>query len=161
MTKQLPSRNEVLEELAALGISGKDAYFIDFIPLIEMIWADGQAQSGEMAILNEFIAKHVQHLNEMAGYDAFSLDEAEKFVSQFFKQRPSPKILKTLRNFAASYGLYRNGDGEKGPFDGSLLAFCVDIASSSVAKYPYGLHERFDSSEKRCFFEILDAFEGE
>ena len=160
MEKQLISRDEVLEKLAGLGITGKNAYFIDFIPLIEMIWADGHAQEGEMAILKEFIEKHVQHLNEMSGYDAFSLDDAMKFVSKFFDKRPSAEILKTLRNLALSYGLYRNGNEEKGPYDGSLLAICLDIASSSVTRYPYGLHERFDSSEKRCFFEILDAVEG-
>jgi len=40
---------------------------------------------------------------------------------------------------------------------GSLLAACLDIASSSVIEYPYGLGERFNPAEKRCFFEILES----
>jgi len=39
----------------------------------------------------------------------------------------------------------------------SLLAACLDIASSSVTQYPYGLHDRFTPQEKRCFFEILQS----
>jgi hypothetical protein len=31
-------------------------------------------------------------------------------------------------------------------------------AANAVRKYPYGPHDRFDSEEKRCFFEILMTF---
>ena len=159
MKDMLQSREEILEQLSSLGITGKDVYFIDYIPLIEMIWADGQAQKGEVDIFYDFLKNHVQHLNQAAGYKAFKLRDAVKFVSKFLKKRPSPKILKTLRNLAACSGYLREDRQKRELFKDSLLAICMDIAASSVTKYPYGLHERFNTAEKQCFFEILDTFE--
>ena len=39
-----------------------------------------------------------------------------------------------------------------------MLEACIDIAANAVRKYPYGLHDRFDSDEKRCFYEIIMTF---
>ncbi len=39
-----------------------------------------------------------------------------------------------------------------------LIEACIDIAANAVQKYPYGIHDRFDSDEKRCLFEILMTF---
>ena len=155
------SREEVLKQLSTFGITGKDLYFIDYIPLIEMIWADGQAQQGELDIFFEYIEKHVAHLNKIAGYPAFRLEEAVQFVSGFLEERPSPDILKTLRNLAACTTLCianKNGSNRVA-LDKSLLAACIDIAASCVTEYPYGLHDRFNKAEKKCLFEILDALE--
>jgi hypothetical protein len=159
MKDTLQSREEILEQFSSLGITGKDVYFIDFIPLIEMIWADGQAQQGEIDIFHDFLKNHVRHLNQTAGYQAFKLEDAVKFASRFLKKRPAPEILKTLRNLAACSGLCRDDHEKRELVKDSLLAICIDIAASSVTKYPYGLHERFNAAEKKCFFEILDAFE--
>jgi hypothetical protein len=159
MKDTMQTREEILGKLSSLGITGKDVYFIDFIPLIEMIWADGQTQKGEIEIFHDFLKNHVQHLNQTAGYKAFKLQDAVKFVSRFLKKRPSPEILKTLRNLAACSGFLREDHQKREIFKDSLLAICIDIAASSVTKYPYGLHERFNAAEKQCFFEIMDAFE--
>jgi hypothetical protein len=162
MEKREITREEVLKQLAAFGITGKDLYFIDYIPLIEMIWADGQAQQGELDLFFEFIEKHVAHLNKMAGYSAFKLEEAVAFVSGFLKKRPSPEMLKTLRNLAACTTMCianKNGNN-RAALDKSLLALCIDIAASCVTEYPYGLHDRFNAAEKKCYFEILDALEN-
>ena len=40
----------------------------------------------------------------------------------------------------------------------SLIEACIDIGADAIRKYPYGSHDRFDSEEKRCFFEILKTF---
>jgi hypothetical protein len=32
-----------------------------------------------------------------------------------------------------------------------LIDACIDIAPNAVRKYPYGLHDRFDSEGKGCF----------
>ena len=159
MKDTMQSREEILEQLSSLGITGKEVYFIDYIPLIEMIWADGQAQKGEIDIFYDFLKSHVQHLNQIAGYMAFKVEDAAKFVSRFLKKRPSPEILKTLRNLSACFGFLRKDHRKRELFKDSLLAICLDIAASSVTKYPYGLHERFNAAEKKCFFEILDTFE--
>ena len=44
-------------------------------------------------------------------------------------------------------------------FRESLLAACLDIASSCVTRYPYDLCERFELAEKRYFFNILESVE--
>jgi hypothetical protein len=160
MSERIKLREEIMEKLNSFGITGKDIYFIDYIPLIEMIWADGQPQQGEMDIFYDFLEKHVVHLNKMAGYNAFKLEDAVQFVSGFFKNRPSPEILKSLRKLAAHSGLFQEDSKKRAHFEKSLLAVCLDIGASCVTKYPYGLHERFNNEEKRCFFEIFDTFEN-
>jgi hypothetical protein len=160
MSERIALREEIMEQLNSFGITGKDVYFIDYIPLIEMIWADGEPQQGEMDIFYDFLEKHVVHLNKMAGYNAFKLEDAVEFVSGFFKERPSPEILKSLRELAAHSGLFQEDSKKRASFEKSLLAVCLDIAASCVTKYPYGLNERFNNEEKRCFFEIFDTFEN-
>ncbi len=153
------AREDALNELEAFGIFGKDVYFIDMIPLIEMVWADGQVQRGEIIILKDFLPRHVEHLNELVGYEAFRLEDARKFVSRFFKEKPSPELLKTLRDLATMVGVSGSDHDCAEDLKQSLLAACLDIAASSTVKYPYGLHDRFDPAEKSCFFEILDSFD--
>ena len=160
MNARITLREEIMEQLKSFGITGKDVYFIDYIPLIEMIWADGEPQQGEMNIFFDFLEKHVAHLNKMAGYNAFELEDAVQFVSGFFKERPSPEILKSLRELAASSGLFQGDSQKRAHFEKSLLAVCLDIGASCVTKYPYGLQERFNNEEKRCLFEIVDTFEN-
>ena len=160
MKERITLREEILEQLKTFGITGKEVYFIDYIPLIEMIWADGKIQDGEMDIFYDFLEKHVAHLNKMAGYNAFNLEDAVQFVSGFFKERPSPDILKSLRQLAVHSGLYQGDSKKRAHFEKSLLAVCLDIGASSVTEYPYNLHERFNNEEKRCFFEIFDTFEN-
>jgi len=160
MSERIKLREEIMEQLKSFGITGKDVYFIDYIPLIEMIWADGEPQQGEMDIFYDFLEKHVAHLNKMAGYNAFQLEDAAQFVSGFLKERPSPEILKSLRKLAAHSGLFQGDAKKRAQFEKSLLAVCLDIGASCVKEYPYGLHERFNYDEKRCFFEIFDTFEN-
>jgi hypothetical protein len=159
MKARVKLREEILEQLKSFGITGKDVYFIDYIPLIEMMWADGQTQQEELDIFYLFLEKHVQRLNQMAGYDAFELEDAVHFVARFLKERPSPEILETLRKLAACSGLHQANQQQRTLFEKSLLTLCLDIASSSVSDYPCGVQERFSAAEKQCFFEILDTFE--
>ena len=58
---------EAIEELESYGITGAQIYLIDLIPLIEMIWADGKAQGAEISLLADFLKKHVEHINALAG----------------------------------------------------------------------------------------------
>jgi hypothetical protein len=161
MKARIKLREEILEQLKSFGISGKDVYFIDYIPLIEMMWADGMIQPGEQDIFYGFIEKHVAYLNKIAGYEAFTLEAAVQFVSGFLKERPSPAMLKTLRNIAADSFLYHENPEQREQFEKCLLAVCLDIgAASGETEYPSGLQQRFSTDEKRCFFEILDAFEN-
>jgi len=161
MDKRIKTREEILEQLGSFGISGKDVYFVDYIPLIEMMWADGQIQQREKDIFYEFIEKHVAYLNKFASYKAFELEAAVQFTSRFLKNRPSPEILKTLRTIAADSILFQENPRQREQFEKCLLAVCLDLgAACGETDSPHGFKDRFSVDEKRCFFEILDTFEN-
>jgi hypothetical protein len=151
---------EAVEELERFGITGAYIYLIDLIPLIEMIWADGQAQGAEVSLLTDYLRKQVSRINDLAGYQALTLDEANAFVKKFLENRPSPELLAMLRSFVAPVRLKSSGPVKRDKLKESLLAACLDIAASSVSEHPSGLQERFTREEKRCFFEILKSLSG-
>ena len=161
MTPEKPrlTRHEALAELRRHGIEGADAYLMDIIPLIEMIWADGRAQPGEVDILENFLQQHVARLNRMSGYAVLTMEQARRFVNRFLAARPDPQLLHTLRELVAPVRLATSDEALRSQVRDSLLAACLDIAASAVIDYPYGIDERFNTQEKRCFFEILESFE--
>ncbi len=161
MTAKPPlTRRQAVATLKRYGIEGRDVYLIDIIPLIEMIWADGKVQEGEIAVLKDFLQKHVARINAMAGYPLLDMAQAQRFAASFLKRRPDAALLHALRELVAPVRLAAADERLRENVKESLLAACLDIAASSVTVYPYGLHERFDTQEKRCFFEILDEFEN-
>jgi len=153
------TRQEALRELRKYGIEGSQIYLIDLIPLVEILWADNQAQTGEIVVLSEYIPRHVEHVNHMAGYEVLTVESARAFVRQFLQERPTPELLQTLRSLIAPVRLSGSDTEANKILRESLLAVCLDIASSSVTEYPYKHHERFNPEEKRCFFEILESLE--
>ena len=68
---------EAIEDLNLFGIKEPYTYLIDIIPLVEMIWADGEAHESELAILDEYLHKRIQQINEMAGYKAIDCEDAK------------------------------------------------------------------------------------
>jgi len=64
----MTTRQEAVEDLSMFGIEDPKTYLVDMIPLAEMIWADGEVQESEFAILDEYLHERVQQINEMAGY---------------------------------------------------------------------------------------------
>ena len=151
------SRRDALNVLRRFGITGEQIYFVDFFPLIEMIWADGQAQAGEIAVLEDYIEKHVKRINALAGCEVLRFQDAKAFADQFIEKRPDPEIMNTLRNLVKPLRLAAADDEENKQLRDSLLCTCMDIASSSVTEYPYDLHGRFSPEEKKCFFSILES----
>ena len=149
--------DDAVAELERFGITGAQIYLIDLIPLIEMIWADGKAQDAEVSILADYLKAHVAHINQQADYKALTMSEAKKFVKKFLKNRPNPQLLATLRSFIAPVRLAGSDAQVREKLKASMLAACLDIASSAVTEYPFGLDERFNKEEKRCFFEILES----
>ncbi len=150
-------REKALKELKRYGIEGPEVYLIDLIPLIEMIWADGKAQEGEVEILEDYIPKQIDHINKMAGYQIMNQETANSFVHRFMHTRPDPELLKTLREFIAPLRLSTSDHDANEALRSSLLATCIDIAASCVLEYPYGISERFNPDEKLCYFEILES----
>jgi hypothetical protein len=151
------SRKDALNALKAFGINGNQVYFIDFLPLIEMVWADGHAQESELVIVENHIKTHVDQVNTLAGCKVVSADDARTFINRFITERPDPELMKTLRQFVKPVRLTSADKKENDRLRSSLLDLCMDIASSSVTEYPYNWNERFHPDEKRCFFSILES----
>ncbi|MCP5419446.1 MAG: TerB family tellurite resistance protein [Gammaproteobacteria bacterium] len=158
MNNILIERQDAMDELKRQGIVGSHVYLIDIIPLIEMIWADGHVHQIEVALLDQFIERHVNKINEMAGHPVLNLDEAQTFATKLLEQRPDPEWLRNLRllipplrftspDFESNKTVWR-----------SIVSSCLDIAASAVKNYPYEIDERINSEEKQCFFDILDTF---
>ena len=154
----ITTREEAIEDLSLFGIKEPYTYLIDIIPLIEMIWADGEAHESELAILDEYLHKRVQQINEMAGYTAIDFQGAQAFAYQFIRQKPLPEFLRTLRSLVGPVILSSSDSRYVEPLTKLMFEACIDIAANAVRKYPYGLHDRFDSDEKRCFYEIIMTF---
>jgi len=149
---------EAIEDLSLFGIKEPYTYLIDIIPLIEMIWADSEAHESELAILDEYLHKRVQQINEMAGYAAIDFQGAQAFANRFIKQRPQPEFLRRLRLLVGPIILSSSDPHYVEPLTKLMFEACIDIAANALRKYPYGLHDRFDSDEKRCFYEIIMGF---
>ncbi len=153
------TREEALRELARYGIKGARIYLIDVIPLIEMVWADGLAQESEVQILDDYLRKHVAHINSLAKSDILTMDIARDFVAAFLRKRPDPELLSTLRSFLAPVRFSTSDKTLSDAVRKSLLAACIDIASSAKIDSPNELQKQFNFAEKRCFFEILESME--
>jgi Tfp pilus assembly protein PilN len=151
------TRQEALDRLRDFNIQGEEVYLIDLIPLIEMIWSDGQAQASEIGLFKDFLIQHMGRVNQMAGYKMLTLEVSERFVSRFLKERPSSQLLETLRSLIPPLRLSSSDDEANEDLRSSLLQGCLDIAASSVTQYPYESMERFCSSEKKCWFEIFET----
>lgn len=151
-------RQEAIQDLQRFGISGPLVYLIDLIPLIEISWADGKVQSGELEVLHGYLETHVKRINETAGCEVLTQAQAQAFIQQFLKKRPAPELLTCLRNLVNPVRMSSSDQESNQALRRSLLSACLDIAASSVCQYPYGLGDRFNANEKRCFFEIVESF---
>ncbi len=151
------TRQDALDRLRDFNIQGEDVYLIDLIPLLEMIWSDGQAQASEIGLFKDYLIQHVANVNQMAGYKMLTMEKAERFISRFLQERPSSQLLETLRSLIPPLRLSSSDTEANEALRASVLQGCLDIAASSVTQYPYESMERFCSSEKKCWFEIFET----
>ena len=151
------TRQEALEELGRYGIHGTQVYLIDLVPMIEMMWADELIQDIEIAILDHYVKHHVERINSAAEYPVLTANEARAFVTKFIKERPDPEYLHALRLLIVPIRLSSPDPEENRAIREFILSGCLDIGSGAVTHYPYQLTERFDSAEKRCFFDIVES----
>lgn len=149
-------RQRAIAELRALGVQQESVYLIDLIPIIEMLWADGVKQDSELALLVDFARRHVDRINLQAGWTLISHEQAQQFIARFLDEQPDPEVLAALRKRLPELRLSTSENLANEALRASILAMCLDVASASVVRYPYGPRERFDTAEKRCFFQILE-----
>jgi hypothetical protein len=158
MTAARLTRAEALARLARFGIRGADAYLVDLVPLIEMIWADGDAQPEEIEELHGYVRRHVARLNDLAGYTMLKDADARAFVDRFLRDRPDPALLAELRELVAPLRLSSSSEADNEALRSSLLASCLHIAARAGS--PHGGRRRITDVERAAFFEILDSLEA-
>jgi hypothetical protein len=151
------SRPEAIDRLARHGITGADVYLLDFLPLIEMMWADGLVQPRELALLDAFVAEHVEAINAMAGLQVLSTDEARRFAGRFLDVRPDDRLMDELRALIPPVRLNSSDASGNDAQREAIIGWCLDIAAACVTEYPYGDRERFKASEKQRLYAIMRA----
>jgi hypothetical protein len=85
-------------------------------------------------------------------------EDAKAFANQFIQHRPQPEYLRGLRALVGPVIMSSSDAYYVEPLLKLMFEACIDIAANAVREYPYGLHDRFDSDEKRCFYEIIMTF---
>lgn len=150
------TRDEAIRRLEQYGIEGAEVYLIDIIPLIEMMWADGSIQKAELSLFEDYLERHVERVNGLAGETVLSSECAVGFVRRFLRTRPDPDLMRTLRSFIPS--LRTDNADQVNAIKSSLLAACLELAASSPSPLPYADPSTFDPDERKCFFELLDSF---
>ncbi|WAK01202.1 hypothetical protein [Methylobacter sp. YRD-M1] len=124
-----------------------DFYFLDLIPLIEIIWADGDNQPGELRILYNFLIEHIAFLDRIAGIQVVSPKDADAFLDRFAHNRPSPRLLTELRSIVfKAVPAHRHS---------SIFEYCLDIAAACTTRYPFGLRDRIIDEEKKLLTKIF------
>lgn len=129
-----------------------DFYLLDLIPLIEMMWIDGKNQAGELKILYQFVIEHIALLDQAAGMEVVSIDEANDFLDRFAHSKPSPHLLNELRQLVT--GSETASDQRKL----NILEYCLDISAACVSTYPYKNRERIMTLEKQFLLKLMEEF---
>jgi len=154
------TRNRILRELEnEFDIHGGQFYLLSLIPLIEMIWADGKPQDHEVSLLREFLHSHVAELRtHIQDEDFLTTEEINTFLDRFLGSEPDARLLKRLRELAASVITDGSAGETRDREVFRILDYCLDIAAASTPHYPYGPHERFSAKEKQMLYEIMKTF---
>ena len=135
------------------NLKDSDFYFLDLIPLICMIWADGDNQDPELQILYHFVIKHIAYLDKEAGIHVVSTDDATDFLDRFAHSKPSSRLLDELRSIAV--------DSDRKTFEAvkkTVFDYCLDIAAACVTQYPYDIRGRILDSEKELLITLFHEF---
>jgi hypothetical protein len=124
-----------------------DFYFLDLMPLIEIIWADDNNQPGELRLLYNFLIEHIAFLDRIAGIQVVTSEDADAFLDRFAHNRPSSRLLTELRSIVSkAVPTHRHP---------TIFEYCLDIAAACTTQYPYGLRDRIIDEEKKLLTKIF------
>lgn len=154
MTMEPISFSEGVKRLARIGIRQQQIYFIDLVLLCEMAWADGTIQQAERDLLFCYLDHHVDSINRLAGTRVLERREARDFIVPFLETRPDPLVLETIREVIPAIRINSKEAEVVEQTRLDILNACLDIAASSVTRYPYGLKERFTTEEKEYYHQL-------
>ncbi|GFO71361.1 hypothetical protein BJAS_P0774 [Bathymodiolus japonicus methanotrophic gill symbiont] len=146
-------RQQVFEQLAEdFDLKPADYYFLELIPLIEVMWLDGKNQQSELNILYQFVVEHIAYIDQAAGIQVLTVKDANDFLDRFAHQKPPQKLLTGLHNIIAK------GNGVIAPRKMNILEYCLDISAACVVHYPYGMRERIRHDEKEFLLRLFAEF---
>ena len=146
-------RQQLFEQLAReFDLKPADFYFLDLIPLIEVMWMDGKNQQGELKILYQFVLEHISYLDQAAGTQILTVEDANDFLDRFAHNKPPQRLLTELHNLITQ----EQGVAEHRKMD--ILEYCLDISAACVISYPYGIRERVQSDEKEYLLKLFAEF---
>lgn len=151
---------DAVEKLSRVGISSKEIYLIDLVLLCAMAWADGSVQAAEREILFSYLNHHVDAINRLAGCKVLEYKEAKELIRSFLDKRPGQELLDTIEHVIAPIRIDQVNAANAEQTCLAILNACLDIASSSVAQYPYGLTDRFTQEEKAYYHKITALLTG-
>ena len=72
-------------------------------------------------LVENYLKKHVDHINKLSSYEMISYEDARRFISGFLKNRSDPELLKLLRSLIGPVRLTSTDPEEKQYFLDSLL----------------------------------------
>ena len=154
------SFNDAIKRLARFGFKENQIYLIDLVLLAEMAWADGCIQKAEKEILSENLKEHVGNINTLAGCKIITEDSAIAFVDELLENRPDQELFDEVLRIIADIRINNKPAADAHDNKMAILNGCLDIAASSVTKYPYGLKERFTAEEKSTYHKIQKILSG-
>ena len=138
------------------GLKRSHVYLLEIIPLIEVMWADGKNQKGEIEALSQIVSEHLEKLNSYAGITVVPQTDVDEFMEAFVFQKPDNSLLQELRYLLKERMATNPGDKIK-----SIMAHCFDIAAACAKQYPYGFDERVEASEKEMIWKIAESLRSE
>ncbi len=138
------NQQDIFEQLKNnFDLNDSDFYFLDLIPLIEMIWADGINQEGELKLLYNFVIEHVAMLDH-----SISVADANSFLDRFAHKKPDTRLIKELMRLF----LNKNGNVQKHQ---TILEYCMDIAAACTTQYPFEMQQRVMQKEKHLLMKLF------
>lgn len=146
-------RQQLFEQLAReFDLKPADFYFLDLIPLIEVMWLDGKNQASELKILYQFVLEHIAYVDQAAGAQVLTVEDANDFLDRFAHNKPPQALLTELHNLVTQ----EKGIAEQRKMD--ILHYCLDISAACVIHYPYGMRERIQRDEKAFLIKLFTEF---
>ncbi len=133
------------------SLKDADFYFLDLIPLIEMIWVDGANQEGELKILYQCVLEHIAELDLQASSKIVTTEDANSFLNRFAHNKPDSKLIAELRK------LFLDNHNIKLEKRQRIFNFCLDISAACTIRYPYPLRGRISEAEKNLLDTLFKA----
>ena len=146
-------KQQQFEQLSKeFNLKPADFYFLSLIPLIEMMWMDGKNQPGELKILYQFVLEHIAYMDQAAGDQVLTVEDANDFLDRFAHQKPPQKLLTELHYIVThEQGLVKQQKTD-------ILEYCLDISAACVTHYPYGVRDRIQHNEKAFLMKLIAEF---